>query len=311
MTHHDDDPRDDSSRKDGHGTRDYDAMQREIRERQSRIGDTLHSIRRRLAPNTLKEQTMNRMTNRMSSGASSMGDMVRGNPVPLAMIGLGVGWMLLSRSGMDQRIANSGAMRSVRSTAGSTARYARDTFYSATDSVRDAASHVYDRAGDMAGDAYESASDAAGRMTGGGTYDGRAGGPAGRGMPQQHQSQGSRGGSQGGSRGGSMTSSMTRQLGHVNSSFWDLVEDHPLVAGVMGVALGAALGASIPGTRYEERWVGDYASQVTGAAKEAAQDAIERGTRAAQAAAEAAREHVAEAVDDVKGAAKEEINRPT
>jgi len=294
------------------GPRDYDAMQREIRDRQSRIGATLDSLRHRLAPNTLKEQTMNRMTNRMSSGASHMGDMVRGNPVPLAMIGIGLGWMLLSRSGLDQRIAHSGAMRSVRSTAGSTARYARDTFYSATGSVRDAAGSVYDRASDMAGDAYESASDATSRMTGGGTYDGRAGGPAGRGMPQQHQGQhqGQHQSSQG-SRMGSMTSSMGRQIGHVNSSFWDLVEDHPLVAGVMGVALGAALGASIPATRAEERLVGDYASQVTGMAKEAAQDAIERGTRAAQAAAEAAREHVAEAVDDVKGAAKEEINRPS
>ena len=280
---------------------DYDAMQREIRDRQSRIGGTLDQLRHRLAPHTLKEQTMNRMTNRMSSGASSMGDMVRGNPVPLAMIGLGVGWMLLSRSGLDQRIAHSGAVRSVRHTAGSTARYARDTFYNAAEGVRDAAGNLYERAGDMAGDVYDQAGDAASRMTGGGTYDGRSGGPAGRGMPQ-----GGRGPS-----GRSMTSSMSRQIGHVTTSFWDLVEDHPLVAGVMGVALGAALGASIPGTRYEERWVGDYAGQVTGMAKEAAQDAIERGTRAAQAAAEAAREHVAEAVDDVKGAAKEQMDRPT
>ncbi len=291
------------TRRDEHIRPDYDAMQREIRERQSRIGDTLDSLRHRLAPHTLKEQTMNRMTNRMSSGASSMGDMVRGNPVPLAMIGIGLGWMLLSRSGLDQRIAHSGAVRNVRSRAGSTARYARDTFYSAAGSVRDATEHLYDRAGDMAGDAYEQASDAASRMTGGGTYDGRTGGPAGRGMPQaQGRHIPSR---------GSMTSSMGRQIGHVTTSFWDLVEEHPLVAGVMGVALGAALGASIPATRHEERWVGEYADQVTGMAKEAAQDAIERGTRAAQAAAEAAREHVAEAVDDVKGAAKEEIDRPS
>lgn len=285
---------------------DYDAMQREIRDRQSRIGGTLDALRHRLSPHTLKEQTMNRMTNRMSSGASSMGDMVRGNPVPLAMIGLGVGWMLLSRSGMDQRIAHSGAMRSVRHTAGSTARYARDTFYNAAESVRDAAGNLYDRAEDMAGNVYEQAGDAASRMTGGGTYDGRSGGPAGRGGPYQ----GGRGPA-GGSMGRSMTSSMSRQIGHVTTSFWDLVEDHPLVAGVMGVALGAALGASIPSTRYEEQWVGDYAGQVTGMAKEAAQDAIERGTRAAQAAAEAAREHISEAVDDVKGAAKEQMDRPT
>lgn len=288
---------------------DYDAMQRAIRDRQSRIGGTLEQIRHRLSPHTLKEQTMNRMTNRMSSGASSMGDMVRGNPLPLAMIGLGVGWMLLSRSGLDQRIAHSSALRSVRHTAGSTARYARDTFYNAADSVRDAAGNLYDRAGDMAGDVYVQAGEAASRMSGGETYDGRSGSPAGRGGFQDRR------GPSAGSSGRSMTRSVGRQLGHVTTSFWDLVEDHPLVAGVMGVALGAALGASIPSTRYEERWVGDYAGQVTGMAKEATQDAIERGTRAAQAAAEAAREHVTSAVDDVKGAtkdaAKDQIDRPS
>jgi len=298
-------PADDTDRD---ARRDYGSMQQEIRDRRSRIDRTLGSLRHRLAPRTLKEQTMNRMTKSVNSGASSMGDMVRGNPIPLALIGVGIGWMLLSRSGMDQRIAHSGAMNAVRDRAGSTARYARDTFYSATGSVRDAASHLYDRASD----ATEQAGDAVNSMRGGGTYDGRSGAPVGSsGRYQQGQYQGGQqmGGQHQGS-GTSMTHSMSRQVGRVTTSFWELVDDHPLVAGVMGAALGAAIGASIPSTRYEEELVGDYAGQVTGMAKEAAQDAIDRGTRAAQAAAEAAREHMNEVVDDVKSAAREEIDRP-
>lgn len=286
------------------GRPDYETMEREIRDRRSRIDGTLASVRHRLAPRTLKEQTMNRMKS-VNSGASSMGDMVRANPIPLAMIGLGVGWMLMSRSGLDQRIAHSHAMDSVRNRAGSTARHARETFYSATDTVRNAASHLYDRASDAAEYASDQASDAMNKVRGGSTYDGRHGGPDAGHLRGQHAYGGQHQG-----MGGSMSAGMGHQMGRVATSFWELVEDHPLVAGVMGVALGAAIGASIPSSRYEERWVGDYASQMTGMAKEAAQDAIERGTRAAQAAAEAAREHVSEAVDDVKGAAREEINRP-
>ncbi|HYG87698.1 MAG TPA: hypothetical protein VD978_15670 [Azospirillum sp.] len=278
---------------------DYGTMEQEIHDRRSRIDRTLNALRHRLALQPLKEQTMNRMTKSVNSGASSLGDMVRGNPIPLALIGLGVGWMLLSRSGMDQRIAHSQAMNAVRDRASSTARYARDTFYSATGSVRDTASHLYERASDATEQVSERAGHAMENVRGG-TYDDRSGRPVAGRPPGRFQGGGT-----------AMTSTVSRQVGRVTTSFWELVDDHPLVAGVMGAALGAAIGASIPSTRYEERWVGDYAGQVTDKAKDAAQDAIDRGTRAARAAAEAAREHATEAADDVKGAAKEEINRPT
>lgn len=315
----------DTSR-DARGERDLDGMQRDIRASQARITGTLDALRHRLAPRHLMEQTMNRTDNRMgndrtrntrtgdywqqegrqqqgrqqdssygsavthrlSSGASSMGDMVRGNPVPMAMIGLGVGWLLLSRTGYDHRLVDNRYVHGVRDGAGSAARYARDTFYSAADRVRHTAGDAYDAASDAvgnmterAGDAYSSAYEGARGMaranTGGGRQAAHSSGPG--------------------------------MMSRATHSFWDMVEDHPLVAGVMGVALGAAIGASIPSTRYENRWVGDYADQMTDRAKELAQEAVERGARAARAAAEAAREHVTEAASDVRSAARDEINR--
>ena len=166
-----------NDRRNGGGGRDYDALQRDIRESQTRITETIGALRRKtarlaprnLAPRNLMEQTMNRMHSSTSGGrdqrhydegsygsghargwSSSVGETVRDHPIPLALIGIGLGWLALSGSGYDRRIARSGTVHSVRDRAGSAAQYARDTFYSATDTVRDAASHAYDRASDMA-----------------------------------------------------------------------------------------------------------------------------------------------------------------
>ncbi len=220
---------------------------------------------------------MNRMTRNMSSGVSSIGDKMRGNPIPLAMISMGIGWILLSRSGMDQRFTRSQTMDRVREGAGSTARYARDALHSATDrardatdSVRDTASHLYERAGNAAEHASERISDAMGSVSD--------------------------------SMGGARLSShpLGRRVERATSGFWELVDDHPFVAGIMGAALGAAIGASIPSTRYEEEWVGDYASQVTDKTKKAAQDALDRATAQASEIGQAATK-----------AAEEKINHPT
>ncbi|UKJ75686.1 hypothetical protein [Azospirillum brasilense] len=307
----------------GRGTpRDYDAMQREIRERQARIGDTIQVLKRktaRLAPRHLMEQTMNRMhtttggygeraqdryyepiRNQTHQRSHSVGETMRSNPIPLAMIGIGVGWLALTASGYDRRIARSGTMHNVRDRAGNAAQYARDTFYSAGNSVREAASHVYERASDAvdeAGDRVRGLTDQARDRT--------------HNMRRDMSSRvDSHIGNHGGNHGGASHFRTSDRLHSATGRFWEMVDDHPVVAGMMGVALGAALGASIPSSRYEDRWVGDYADEATSRAKEMALDAMDRGTRAARAAVEAAKEEVGDAVSAASDAAREEARKP-
>ncbi|QCO16860.1 hypothetical protein D3869_16300 (plasmid) [Azospirillum brasilense] len=318
----------------GRGTpRDYDAMQREIRERQARIGDTIQVLKRktaRLAPRHLMEQTMNRMhttpggygeraqdryyepiRNQTHQRSHSVGETMRSNPIPLAMIGIGLGWLALTASGYDRRIARSGAMHNVRDRAGSAAQYARDTFYSAGSSVREAASHAYERASDAASHVYERASDAvdeAGDRVRGLTDQARdRAHDARRDVSSRVESHI---GNAGGNHGGASHFRASDRLHSATGRFWEMVDDHPMVAGIMGVALGAALGASIPSSRYEDRWVGDYADEATHRAKEMALDAMDRGTRAARAAVEAAKEEVGDAVSAASDAAREEARKP-
>lgn len=299
---------------------DYEALERSIRSSRSRIDDTLDTLRHRIAhvsPRHLMEHKMSRKTHDRSyrgndsediygregdaatgrtvmtashESASSMMGIVRDNPIPLALVGIGLGWLALSGSGYDRRIAHSRAVRSVGHRAGDAASYARDAFYGAADTVRSAAGSAYDSASDALGSASETIRDQAGRLTGSSGEDWQPGRGRAMGAASLHRVQGAVSGAGG--------------------RFWDMVEDHPLVAGIMGVALGATLGAALPATRTENRWVGDYADEAAEQAKVLAKDALDRGARVAQAVVETAKEELGDATTAVGEAAKEEARKP-
>ncbi len=189
----------------------------------------------------------------------SVFDSLSNNPIPLALVGVGLGWLALSSTGYDRRIARSRTVRAVRHRAEDAADYARDTLNSATDRLRGAASSAYDSAREAVGEAAE---DVADRMA-------------------SHRSASHRSGH-----------SVSERMHSVTASVWDMVEEHPVVVGALGIALGAAIGAALPGTRYENRWVGEYADDAVGQARSLSREALDRGTRAARAAEAAVKDEV-------------------
>lgn len=321
-------------------SKDLDALEGDIRASRARIGGTVEALRdrgtrlrdrlTRWSPQSLMENSMkhtyspSQTSDRYESGqtvhyrqspsrsSGSMLDSMTSNPIPLALVGIGLGWLALSGTGYDRRIARSSTVRNARHRMGDAVDYARESLSDATDSVRHAASSAYDSASGAASSAYDSASGTVKGVMGGSDNDHVAG----RGdLHNQRHSQGYV------SRGMSRLSSMTPSTDHLrhrahdmSTGFWDLVEDHPIVAGAMGVALGAAIGAALPGTRYEKQWVGDYADEATERAKAIAMDALDRGTRAAQAAAEtvvdSVKEDLHDVVSDATDAARAEVKKP-
>src|SRR5918992_5511475 len=84
----------------------------EIRETRERMGETIEEIGERLNPNRLKAQvkedireaTIGRVENaarntveRVSEAPRSIANVMRENPIPAAMIGIGLGWLLFNR----------------------------------------------------------------------------------------------------------------------------------------------------------------------------------------------------------------------
>ncbi len=248
-----------------------DALERDIRQSRERISEARDALARRLdlrrpplrqLPRTMREKTMNRMTDRMSHGASSMGDMARNHPVPLAMIGIGLGWLLLTGTGATDRVSHSETARRMRERAAETARQARERYQGTRQW--------------MSGAANERTARAQGYME-----------------EARHRAE-----------------SAGHQAERSAAGFWDMVDDHPLVAGVMAVALGAALGAGIPSTRAEDRWIGDYSDEMAERARHAAEAAYERGGEHIQSAAESVRREASAAAADATDAAREEMSKP-
>jgi len=170
----------------------------------------------------------------------------------------------LTRAAHDARDAAAGVASGVRSAAGAAA----GAVGSAASGIGSAASHVRHGAY-AAGDAAWS----------GGSHAYRGARRAYRGA--SHVGSGVYGGA---SRVGT---SMRR-------SFYDVLENEPLVIGALGLAVGAAIGALLPRTRTEDRYLGDTSDQIREAAEEFGKEKLEQGKAVADEVYRTAKEKAEE-----------------
>jgi ElaB/YqjD/DUF883 family membrane-anchored ribosome-binding protein len=174
------------------GDRSSAEIEREVESTRARLTGTLEELRDRASPGQLFEQALDYM--RESGGsefARNLGRQVRDNPMPLLLIGAGVGWLMLSGNrpagrsdGNYQRAlpapdyaSRDYPGRSYRGTARvyggeadgpslaeratAAAGEAKDRVGGAAEGLRDSLAGAADRAGEMAGQAYRSVADAA------------------------------------------------------------------------------------------------------------------------------------------------------
>ncbi|MGF7210265.1 ElaB/YqjD/DUF883 family membrane-anchored ribosome-binding protein [Skermanella aerolata] len=212
---------------------------------------------------------------------------VLSNPVPLALIGLGVGWLVWSNTShpaVDARLRDaSRRARQYGDRAMNRAEEFRDQALNRASELRDQVSNRASELGDeassrasewrdRASSATQSVRDRVQSQTGG-----------------QRQDFGSYQGSQSsyGDRARDYGDQASRRARQGYSSVVSLVDEHPLLAGIMGVAVGAVLGASIPSSRYENELLGDYSDDFYNRAREYGSEAIDRAAIVARTAAEA------------------------
>jgi Protein of unknown function (DUF3618) len=80
-------------------------IERDLSGTRARLGVTLEALRRELSPGRVAERAVSRAK---GSGVGEFGrnlaGTVRGHPVPVALLGLGLAWLVLSdRRGRDER----------------------------------------------------------------------------------------------------------------------------------------------------------------------------------------------------------------
>jgi hypothetical protein len=208
-------------------------------------------------------------------------DMIRANPVPFALIGIGTVWLIASNTNALARVADPGrdvgarggeaaadAAATVGLAEGSGSRTERPLGHTGNPLVdegvdkagRSGADGWVHQASDMAQDALRSARDSGGAMVN------RAGLYAGDGA--------------------------SRIADQLSGAF----ERHPLAVGAVGIIAGALLATLLPATRAEGRLLGSTRDEFLDKAREAGRQAVARvreiGARAAARAADAASQTV-------------------
>ena len=81
------------------GSKSAAEIEREVREERAHVEQTLDAIQDRLSPGQLVDQAVTYI--RTSGGSDfvrNLGDSVRQNPIPIALVGVGLAWMMFASS---------------------------------------------------------------------------------------------------------------------------------------------------------------------------------------------------------------------
>jgi ElaB/YqjD/DUF883 family membrane-anchored ribosome-binding protein len=299
---------------------DPDTIRRQIDHTRAQLGTTIQAISERLSPDYLIEQAkssareatvgrlqdMKHQANRKVEGMSNgISQTVRDNPLPVAIIGLGLGWLLLSERNKrdaylsdDYRYApndyryydypeNRRGMRdgrerveNVASAVGHKAAEVKERVGNTVNEATDSVSNVASRAGDAVSEAGERVgdklSDGATRVSQTVSTTAERVGETAE-MVQERASEAAVRARNEAERVRREAEWRARRTAYrTKQSFWQNMEENPLAVGAVLAVAGAAVGAAIPTTDYENKLMGDTRDRLLDEAKVRAQDVVER-----------------------------------
>jgi ElaB/YqjD/DUF883 family membrane-anchored ribosome-binding protein len=300
-------------------------IERDVERSRARVTDTIEELRSRVSPGQIMDQVVDYA--KTSGGAEFMrnlGGSVRDNPLPILLIGAGIGWLMLSRSS-DRVAPQDPAVRRVlpppesdylpeydengfgergqfgdtppqsSNTPGLGERVGRGVAATRDGAVR-AAAGATEAISDAASQARATATGLAGRTAA------AAGGIAGKASDL----------AEGVSRAGGGAAQQVRMRYHdarnavagaaqtAKSNWTSMVEERPLLIGALGLAAGAALAALLPRTAAEDRVMGEVSDATLGEVKDAAGKGYSKLSDAVGEQVEEVKEAMADAYADAK-----------
>jgi hypothetical protein len=251
---------------------EIDRTRAEIVRTRADMSETVDAIQGRLSPENLKEQAKDRVreatVGRAQEAGSGIVETIRANPVPAALTGIGLGWLLTSARRQQAERA-----RFRRAPYGQPPRYeeqgssgasAGQALGRARDSVGETASQAQDKVEHVASQAQDKVEHVAG----------------------QAQDQVSRLGDQ-----------ARYQARRASGGFQRMLRENPLAVGALAAGLGAAVGLAIPETTKEHEVMGEARDNLVDKAQEKAQETqqkVQRVAEEAQGAAQQAAQQEAE-----------------
>jgi len=207
------------------------------------------------AKSAVRDATIGRMENMARNASNAAGgwrhtvtESITANPLPAAMVGLGLGWILLNRpSGSRQQQYTPRQQWPYGSDAYSGAAYGGNAYRSSGDDDDRSLTRVGERAQHTAGQVVGSVQETAGQVVG--------------------QAQ---------ETGGQVISEVQQQASRAQGFLQDQLEENPWITGAVAVAIGAVVAATVPRTRREDTMFGETRDQVMGSAKEFTDEAMQK-----------------------------------
>ncbi len=297
-------------------TSDPDRIERDLDQTRSRLGSHLSELQSRLSPGQVVDDLMGYF--RGSEGADfgrSLLDSVRANPIPAALTGIGLAWLMASNPRAGQAPASLGG--GLGATPGSdwnnfdatTARlrgaeqgvsrhpdeaehdytyrldqargHAVGLSRNADETTQSFGQRIRDALANTQRSATQGAHDLRDQVSGSASAAGDAVGSLGAAAQGMAQSVGST--VQDAARqAGDVLAHRGRTAGKAGSNLVAALTENPALLGVLGLAAGAVLGALLPQSDQEEAALGGIAGQARDTVSGLAKEAMQRGSSVAQ-----------------------------
>ena len=232
------------------GGRSPDTILAEIERTRGEMDTTLTAIEQRLTPGQLVDQGLDYLRN---TGANefvhNLGGQVKNNPMPIALVGIGIAWLMASGRKPPQ------------------SQYSSDHWYS--DTATSGAAALRDQASGMTQSAKDKMSQGSQAVKERISAVGSSLSSAGQAASE---------------RVGNLTDSARNQVGRAREGVDYMLREQPLALGAIGVAIGAIFAAMAPRTRKEDELLGDTRDRLMDQAKEVGKEKLEQAKEVANVA---------------------------
>jgi hypothetical protein len=302
----------DSDLSSGRG-RDSREIRSEIDRTRSDMDETFAALDAKLTPKEIGLELWHLFKGGSTTGASKLWQVAREHPMPAAVVGLGLGWLMVESSrksdaydGLDREgYRGYGASSYRQGYAGTGSGYSdyeeesgmlstvKDKAHDVADSAKEALSSAGDKVSDLAGQTKEKVS----------------------GLGHQVADKASGLGHQVTGKASDLRRQAKTQVRRARVGFWQTMEENPLVVGAATLALGVIAGLLIPSTDKEDELMGETRDHLLDQAKETGQQMLDKSKHVAEAVADKVKEEAQHQgltpeglVDKVKTVAKEATN---
>lgn len=318
-------------------TEDPELIRRQIERTRTEMGHTLDEIQKRLSPDYIKQQTqetlreaavekVEQMTqtaeNTVSNWRSSAMQTIKDNPIPAAMVGIGLGWLFMSnrnddrgyddhsydgyrtmserypyaderRYGRSRRVSEpeyySRDDRDLGAMAGDAQDWVEDTAGTVQRKAKRAANEVSNQASSVAQSVSETVGDAASTVQ---DYASE--------MADDAQQKAEQMRMQAQIAADEAQREFNRGVRQTKQTFRNTMEDNPLAIGIAALAAGAVAGLVLPGTRREDEWMGETRDHLLEEASSTVQQTVQKAQTVAERTAQTALDEAKRQADKEK-----------